>query len=200
MAVVITASFAAIAAALFVAELTDKDAFLLIAVATKVRPLVVFAAGATAFTITTALFVTAGSFLVRVVPVEWVRLAGGFVMIGYALWESRGLVGLRSVREDESMVEKPQAPLRAFITLVAALAVLDIAGDATEILTIVFVSQYSDPVLVFSAALTGLVAATAFETALGSRLGALLTPKRLQYVSVAVFFALGAAILALGFF
>lgn len=54
------ASFGLIAATLFVAELTDKDAFLLIAMSTKIRARVVFLAGATAFALTTTLFVTLG--------------------------------------------------------------------------------------------------------------------------------------------
>ena len=189
------ASFGFIAATLFVTELTDKDAFLLIALSTKVRTLIVFLAGATAFTITTAIIVTAGSFLLTAVPVYWVRFAGGAVMVAYGLWEARGLVGLRAVNEEESRVQKAATPWRAFAAMVGALALLDLAGDATEVLTIVMVAQYNDPLFVFSGVLTGLVAATAAETALGSRLGRVLTPRRLQLGSAAVFLLLGALIL-----
>lgn len=191
------AAFGAIAAALFVTELTDKDAFLLIAVSTKMRAWVVFLAGATSFTITTALFVSLGSVLVALVPVQAVRIAGGVIMIGYALWEAKGLVGLGSVEAEESKIERTGGLAKAFLSLVAALAFLDIAGDATEVLTIVFVAHYHDPVLVFSGSILGLVSAAAMETALGNRLGRLLTPKRLRVVSIAVFLVLGVSILVL---
>lgn len=192
------ASFAAIAAALFVTELTDKDAFLLISVSTRVRAQVAFLAGAVAFTLTTTLFVAAGSLLVTVVPVEWVRLAGGAVMVAYGLWEARGLVGEKPGERERSLEERPRRPLGAFFALVGALMLLDMAGDATEVLTIVFVGQYANDLLVFSGCLAGLLSATAVETALGNRLGKLLTPGRLQGLSALVFIVLGAAILAAG--
>jgi len=190
-------SFGAIAGAIFLAELADKDAFLLITVSTRVRAYVAFLAGATAFVITTTLFVTLGSVLIAFVPVYWVRLAGGVVMLAYGIWEARALVGLKQVEKEEAKVEKSGSPWRAFLALVAALALLDIAGDATEVLTIVFVARYADPLLVFLGACTGLVCASALESALGSRLGRVLTPDRLRFVSVAVFLALGAYIILL---
>ena len=190
-------SFGAIAGAIFLAELADKDAFLLITVSTRVRAYVAFLAGATAFVITTTLFVTLGSVLIAFVPVYWVRLAGGVVMLAYGIWEARALVGLKQVEKEEAKVEKSGSPWRAFLALVAALALLDIAGDATEVLTIVFVARYADPLLVFLGACTGLVCASALESALGSRLGRVLTPGRLRFVSVAVFLALGAYIILL---
>lgn len=192
------ASFGAIAAALFVTELTDKDAFLLIALSTKVRARLAFTAGAAAFTFTTALIVTAGSLLVTVVPVGWVRLAGGVVMVAYGAWEARGLVGERAVEEGEAKISSAGSALKVFASMVVALALLDLAGDATEVLTIVFVARYADPYLVFAAVCTGLISATAVETTLGSRLGRFLTPRRLRYGSAAVFLVLGFAIIFLG--
>lgn len=191
------ASFGTIAAVLFVAELTDKDAFLLITVSSKVRWRVAFLAGATAFTLNTLLFVLAGSVIVAIVPVHWVRLAGGVVMLGYGLWEAKGLVGKRAVEEEETRIQKARSPWGAFFALVAALSLLDLAGDATEVLTIVFVAQYANPYLVFSGVVAGLLTATALETALGSRLGRILTPDRIRYLSMGVFIALGASILLL---
>ena len=192
-------AFGGIAGAIFLAELADKDAFLLITVSTRVRARVAFLAGITAFALTTTLFVTLGSVLIVVVPVSWVHLAGGVIMIAYGLWEARALVGLREVEEQEARVEKTGSPWRAFFALVAALALLDIAGDATEVLTIVFVARYTDPLLVFLGACTGLFSAAALETALGNRLGRVLTPDRLRYVSVVVFLTLGVFIIVFSF-
>ena len=189
------AEFATIAGAMFVAELTDKDAFLLLALSTRVKARVAFLAGATAFVFTAAVIVTFGSLLLTVVPVFWVREAGGVVMIAYGIWEARGLVGLGAVREEESRIRRAETPWKAFFAMVAALALLDLAGDATEILMIVFLARFSNVLLVFTASVTGLVAATAMETTLGSRLRSLLTPKRLQLGSAAVFVTLGVLIL-----
>jgi putative Ca2+/H+ antiporter (TMEM165/GDT1 family) len=171
-----------------------------LAVSARVKAWVTFLAGAVAFTLTTSLFVTLGSLVVLVAPVGWIRLAGGLVMVAYGLWEFRGVVGQRAVEKEEARVEKTGTALKAFVALVVALALLDITGDATEILTIVYVSQYGDLLLVFTGCLLGLYAATAVEAALGSALKRILTPRRLRYVSSAVFLALGLSILALELF
>jgi len=188
-------AFGAVAAAIFVAELTDKDAFLLIAMSAKMRSSVVFSAGAVAFIFTTTVLVTAGSLLVAFVPVYLVRLAGGVLMIAYGLWTARGLIGMGAIEVEESRIESAGTAWRSFFALVAALAVLDLAGDATEVLTLVFVARYQDPILVFLGACFGLISATAVETALGNRLGRLFTPRRLRVGSAAVFLTLGTLIL-----
>lgn len=191
------AAFGTIAATIFIAELTDKDAFLLIAVSTRVKARVAFLAGAVAFVFTTTVIVALGSAIVVFVPVSWVKIAGGVVMVAYGLWEARGLVGMAAVREEEAKIQKAGSAWRAFAAMVVALALLDLAGDATEILTIVFVAHFANPLLVFTGVCSGLVSASALEATLGSRLGRLLTPLRLRLVSVVVFIGLGASILVL---
>jgi len=194
------ASFVTVAATLFVTELTDKDSILLIAVSTKVRARLVFSAGATAFIITTTLIVTLGTLLVSVVPVGWIRLAGGLVMIAYGAWQAKGLLGQGAVEAEESRIARAGSPWRVFVALVIALAALDLAGDATEVLTIVYVAQYGAPLFVFAGVCIGLLSATAVETTLGNRLGRLLTPKRLRIGSAAIFLALGVYIVLLASF
>ena len=193
-------SFATIAAALFVTELTDKDALLILSVATRVRAPVVFVAGAVAFVFDTAVIVLLGALLLTVVPIFLVRLAGGAAMLAYGLWEARGLAGKGTVDREESRIEKSRSSWKVFLTLLGSLIVLDLAGDATEILTIVFVAQWDNALLVFLAASAGLVAATGVETALGNRLGKILTPGRIRFGSMLVFLALGTAIILTTYF
>jgi len=191
------AAFGTIALTIFIAELTDKDAFLLIALSTRIRVRTVFLAGAVAFIFTTTVIIAVGSALITVVPVYWVRLVGGVVMIAYGAWQARGLVGMGAVAEEESRIEKARSAWKTFAAMVAGLALLDLAGDATEVLTIVFVARFPSPVFVFSAACVGLLSATAVETTLGSRLSRLLTPLRMRAVSAAVFLIIGASVILL---
>jgi len=191
------ATFGTIAVTIFIAELTDKDAFLLIALATRVRARTVFLAGAVAFVFTTTVIITLGSALIVVVPVYWVRLVGGGVMVAYGAWEARGLIGVGTVAADESRIEKAESAWRTFAAMVAGLALLDLAGDVTEVLTIVFVARFPSPAFVFSGACVGLLSATAVETTLGSKLSRLLTPLRMRAVSAAVFLILGVSIIVL---
>jgi putative Ca2+/H+ antiporter (TMEM165/GDT1 family) len=191
-------AFLTIVITIFVAELTDKDALLLLSLATRMRPLLVFAAGAVAFTISSAIIVVLGSVLIEYVPILWVRLAGGAIMLGYAALEY--LQGLRAEKNPEKKVEKfsknfGRREAYAFLGILVSLIVLDLAGDGTELVTIVFVAQFGNALLVFAGAVVALVGASAVEAALGSRLSSLLSAKKIRYVSVVVFVIIGTIII-----
>jgi len=194
----VAAAFLTIAGAIFVAELTDKDALLLLTLATKASPWRVFAAGSTAFTITSAIIVLLGSAIVSVIPIFWIKLAGGAIMLGYAFFQY--LKGLRDERNLERRGEslargQTRGAWKAFATMLLALIVLDLAGDATELLTIVFVAQFENLTLVFSAAVVALVAASGVETTLGNRLGRVLSARRIRFLSIVIFLAIGSLII-----
>lgn len=183
---------------IFIAELTDKDALFLLALATKTKASVVFLAGSVAFTISTAIIVLVGSVLIAVVPVFAIKLAGGAIMLGYA-----GLELYRFSREESHVDEREERLLERsaksvwsiFVPAVATLVLLDLAGDATELVTIVFLARFQDALVVFAGAVVGLVGAVAVETALGNRLGRVLSPRRIKYLSIAVFTVIGVAVI-----
>ena len=187
--------FFTIAGTIFIAELTDKDALLLLALATRIRPRIAFAAGATAFTITSAIIVTVGYFLIRIVPVLWIRIVGGFVIIAFAVWQYASTK--EEAVEEKKLLErtKRSSVWSVFLGAVSMLILLDLAGDATEVLTIVYVARFSNTLLVFFGAVLALVAASAIETILGSRLKKYLSPKRLRVLSLLVFLVLGSYII-----
>jgi putative Ca2+/H+ antiporter (TMEM165/GDT1 family) len=183
---------------IFVAELTDKDALFLLALATKTKASVVFAAGSVAFTISTAIIVLLGSLLITVVPVIAIKLAGGSIMLAYAALEYyRFSNEERSVDErEERLLEKSAGGVWSiFIPAVLTLIALDLAGDATELVTIVFLARYQDAVVVFAGAVIGLVAAVAVETTLGNRLGRVLSRKRIKYLSITIFTIIGVTVI-----
>jgi Ca2+/H+ antiporter, TMEM165/GDT1 family len=187
--------FFTVVATIFIAELTDKDALLLLALATRIRPRIAFAAGATAFTITTAIIVTVGYFLLKVIPVFWIRLAGGVIMIVFAIWQ---YVSTEEESEEKKLLERTRKKnaWSIFLSAVSLLIILDLAGDATEVLTIVLVARFSNALLVFLGAVLALVSASAVETILGSRLKRYLSPKRLRILSLLVFLVIGSLVIA----
>jgi len=194
----LTTAFLTIVGAIFVAELTDKDALLLLALATKTNPWRVFAAGSIAFTITSGIIVLVGSAIVVFVPIFWIKLAGGVIMIGYAFFQYA--TGLREeqdlARKGENLAKgQSRGALAAFATMVLALIVLDLAGDATELLTVVFVAQFENILLVFFAAVLALVAASGVEATLGHRLARVLSAKKIRYFSIAVFLLIGSVVI-----
>jgi putative Ca2+/H+ antiporter (TMEM165/GDT1 family) len=187
-------AFLAIIAAIFVAELTDKDALLLLSLATRIKPWVVFLAGSVAFTITSAIIVTLGYFLVSVVPVSLISLAGGLVMIAYGCWSFFQV----NKEEEELANAERRLSLKAsrslwfiFLHAVPLLILLDLAGDATEVLTILFVARFQNAFLVFAGAVPALVAATALETIIGNRLSKILSSRRIRIFSLIVFLTIG---------
>lgn len=195
---VLAAGFFTVLVTIFVAELTDKDALLLLSLGAKMRPVMVFAAGSIAFTSSTAIIVLLGAELVKYVPIFWVKVAGGVIMLGYAALEYfRGLQLEDHIEKNEGRFAKSlgRKELYAFLGIIGTLIVLDLAGDATELLTIVFVAQFRNILLVFSAAAVALVAAAALETVLGSRLATVLSAKRIRQVSVVVFLIIGSVII-----
>jgi len=183
---------------LFVAELTDKDALFLLALATKTKASLVFVAGSVAFTITTAIIVVLGSVLVAVVPVVAIKLAGGSIMLAYAVLEYYRFSNEErrvDAREERLLEGGGRGAWSIFVPAVLTLIALDLAGDATELLTVVFLARYQDALLVFAGTVVGLVAAVAVETALGSRLGRVLSRRRIKYLSIAIFTVIGLTVI-----
>lgn len=201
----LVAGFLTILVTMFVVELTDKDALLLLALATRINPWIVFASGALAFTITTTIIVSVGYVLLQFVPVWVIRAAGGIIMIGFAIWsylneqhEEREVE-----KEGERVVRKAtlkKTSWSIFLGALSMLIVLDLAGDATEVLTIVYVAHFQNVLLVFAGCVVALVAASAVETALGNRLGKLLSIEKIRFISLGIFLIIGAVILITTFF
>jgi Ca2+/H+ antiporter, TMEM165/GDT1 family len=180
---------------IFVTELSDKDALFLLALATKTKALVVFAAGSVAFTISTTIIILFGSLLIRFVPIVAIKLAGGSIMLIYAVWGYYRLSNqqLQIDEREERLLGRSASKgiWSIFIPAVLTLIALDIAGDATELVTIVLLARFDDALVVFLGAVIGLVAAVAVETALGNRLGRILSPQRIKYLSIVIFLAIG---------
>ena len=187
-------AFVTITVTIFIVELTDKDALLLLTLATRIKPWTAFAAGSTAFTITSAIIVSVGYFLIQIVPIFWVRLLGGFVMISFAIVQ---YLRLGSDEKDEKRLLSrtlKKSSWSIFLGAVSLLILLDLAGDATEVLTIVYVARFSNALLVFLGAVTALVSASALETILGRKLGKILSAARLRILSLVVFLVIGSVI------
>lgn len=192
------AAFLTTVGTIFVAELTDKDALFLLALATRTRASVVFVAGSVAFTVSTAIIVLLGSLLITVVPVIAIKLAGGLIMLAYAVLEYYRFSSeerLVDEREERLLDKSGRGPWSIFVPAVVTLVALDLAGDATELVTIVFLAHYQDALLVFAGAVFGLVAAVAVETSLGNRLGKVLSRKRIKYLSIAIFMIIGVTVI-----
>jgi putative Ca2+/H+ antiporter (TMEM165/GDT1 family) len=119
-------------------------------------------------------------------------------MIAYALWSYfAGAEEHESNEVERRLSNQNLTGLRSvFLSAVGFLVFLDLAGDATEVLTILFVSRYHDAVVVFVGAVIALVSATAVETTAGNRLSKILSASRVRTLSVLIFLIIGAAAIA----
>lgn len=184
---------------IFVAELTDKDALFLLALATKTKPSIVFVSGSVAFAVSTAIIVGLGSVLIALVPVFYIKLAGGVVMVGYAVFEYYRFTNEKRAvdeREERLLGKAAGGALSVIFPAILTLVLLDLAGDGTELVTIVLLARFQDALVVYAGAVIGLVGAVAVETTLGNRLARVISPSRLRYLSIAVFLAIGTAVIA----
>jgi putative Ca2+/H+ antiporter (TMEM165/GDT1 family) len=147
------------------------------------------------------IIVTLGYFLASILPVSLITITGGAIMIGYGAWS---LVKAHKSEEKEVSRAERRMSFNAsknvwavFLTTVPFLMLLDLTGDATEVLTILFVARFENTLLVFMGAVCALVAASAIETMIGNRLSKILTRDRIRIFSPLVFLVMGtAAILA----
>ena len=184
---------------IFVAELTDKDALFLLALATKTKPSIVFVSGSVAFAVSTAIIVGLGSVLIALVPVFYIKLAGGVVMVGYAVFEYYRFTNEKRAvdeREERLLGKAAGGALSVIFPAILTLVLLDLAGDGTELVTIVLLARFQDALVVYAGAVIGLVGAVAVETTLGNRLARVISPSRLRYLSIAVFLVIGTAVIA----
>ncbi|MCL5067872.1 MAG: TMEM165/GDT1 family protein [Thaumarchaeota archaeon] len=186
-------AFSTIVVTMFIAELTDKDALLLLTLAMKLKSRTAFAAGSTAFTISSAIIITAGYFLLQILPVYLVKLVGGIVMIGYALWQYFSEEGEAEGRMVERAIQR--TGWRVFLSAISLLILLDLAGDGTEVLEIIYVAHYANVLLVFLGSITGLIIASALETIIGGKLVRVLSIARIRIFSLLVFLIIGTVVI-----
>jgi len=184
---------------IFVAELTDKDALLLLALATKIKPWTAFASGSLAFTLTTTIIVSIGVVLTEFVPVNLIKIAGGVIMIGFVLhsYVTERKKERAAITEDERLLGRHgnKSVCGVFLGAVGMLMVLDLAGDATEVLTIVYVARFQNALLVFSGCVAALVSASAVETLIGNKLSRVLSVSKIRYLSLGIFLIIGSVII-----
>ncbi len=169
---------------IFLLELPDKTALATLVLATRHRPVPVFAGAAAAFVVQTVVAVVAGS-LFAFLPKDPVRIAAGLLFL--ALAAATALTNRRRVEaEEEQEVEKVEQRFHA--PLISAFVVVFVAewGDLSQLATAAFQARYQQPVLVFAASLLALWCVTAIAAAAGNRIGRLIPERPLQFAAAAV--------------
>ena len=177
---------------IFIAELPDKTALASLVLATRYKPLAVFAGAAVAFVIQSLIAVLVGG-LFSLLPESIVHRVAGVLFLVFAFFMWR--------RKDEDAEEKVEgtAPKEEnfFRGAWSAFIVVFLAewGDLTQLATATLQAKYRDPVSVFVGATLALWAVAAIAIVIGNRVGNLLNPKLIKGIAATIFALLGLALL-----
>lgn len=170
-------------------ELPDKTALATVLLATKNKPLPVFAGVALAFVIQTLVAVFAGS-LIALLPHQVVRIGAGLLFIGMAIvvaWRTRR----QQVAEAAEQVPAPSRGRdRPFITAFTMIMLAE-WGDLSQLATVAFQARYNQALTVFISATLALWTVTALAVFVGNRLGSLLPERPVQYAAAGLMVVIG---------
>lgn len=178
---------------IFLAELPDKTALASLVLATRYKPLVVFAGAAAAFVIQSMVAILIGG-LFTFLPQEIVHRVAGVLFLIFALFMWR-----RSDEDEEKEVEKETAGKKDsfFAGVWTTFIVVFLAewGDLTQLATATLEAQYRDPVTVFVGATLALWAVAGVAIVIGNRAGKLFNPEITKRIAAVIFALLGLALL-----
>ncbi|HUO84551.1 MAG TPA: TMEM165/GDT1 family protein [Thermoanaerobaculia bacterium] len=174
---------------IFAAELGDKTQLMVLAFATRFRPLPVLGGVLLASVGVSLVSVLVGSLLGHALPLLWINLLAGAAFIGFGLWTLRG-------EEEEDDDELPRK--RRFGPLITVCLTFFLAelGDKTMLATITIASRYDQPVAICLGAALGLFSANILAVVAGRVLGKQLPKRPLRYGAAAIFILSGLWILS----
>jgi len=175
-------TFAVVFGTIVFFEFLDRTNFALLSFAAREPPFAAWLGAVSAFALTTLLSMAVGTVLVDTLRPELylVRLAGGLLLVGYAVY----------LLVHHAADEQVRAGRNALTTAFLMIFLLEL-GDTTMILTINFVATYTDPIVVGLAAFLGLAFVAGTSCILGPRIGARVEPKQLELAVIAVLATVG---------
>jgi putative Ca2+/H+ antiporter (TMEM165/GDT1 family) len=180
------AVFAAVFPLIFLGELPDKTMFATLVLASRGRPLAVWAGAAAAFTVHVVIAVAVGSALFAVIPKEALDAVVAAMFLAGAVYSFL----IRNQEEDTTRTLRPAGS--AWRVTAGAAAVIFIAewGDLTQILTANLAARYHNPLSVGVASLLALWAVAAIAVVSGANLLRFVSVRTLRLVTAAVLLAL----------
>jgi putative Ca2+/H+ antiporter (TMEM165/GDT1 family) len=170
-------------AVVFLLELPDKTALATLLLASRLRPIPVFAGTALAFLIQSVVAVFAGSLL-SFLPRAPVRIVAGLAFVVVAAVLVRRNFRQQAEVEEKEIVKEQRRHRSPFVT---AFLVVFIAewGDLTQLATAALQARYQRAVPVLVASTLALWSVSGLAVVAGNRLGAVI-PQRLLELTAAV--------------
>jgi putative Ca2+/H+ antiporter (TMEM165/GDT1 family) len=181
------------AVAIFVAEFGDKSQLLALGFSTRYDPRPVILGIVVAAAVVQGISVAVGAALGAVLPETAIGIVAGIAFLGVAAWTLRGD---DQAGEDDAVASATRQPRRwyAVAGLVAATFLLGELGDKTMLATFALAAR-QPPIATWIGATIGMVAANLVAVAVGSQLGARLSPRAVRIGSAALFAIAGVLVL-----
>jgi len=176
-------------AVIFLLELPDKTALATLLMASRLRPLPVFAGTALAFVIQSVVAVFAGSLL-GFLPRTPVRIAAGLAFVVVAAVLVRRNFRKQAEVEQKEIIREERRHRGPFLT---AFLVVFIAewGDLTQLATAALQARYQRAVPVLVASTLALWSVSALAVVAGNRLGTLIPQRPLELTAAVITGAIG---------
>jgi Ca2+/H+ antiporter, TMEM165/GDT1 family len=170
---------------IFIAELPDKTALATVLMATRERPLAIFLGAALAFVVQTVVAVFFGQFL-NLLPVKYVHWFSAVLFIVFAVMAWRRRDSGHEGGEAKAASTFWQSAFKAFMVIFIAEW-----GDLTQLATATLVAKFGQPLLIFTASVLALWAATAVAIFVGRAAKSFIDVKVLNRVAAILFFGIG---------
>lgn len=170
---------------IFLGELPDKTMFASLALASKGRPVAVWAGAALAFLVHVVIAVSVGVAVFTLLPHRVVDALVALLFIVGGVYSFR----IRNQEEESADVTTPRSGLRTAGTATAVIFVAE-WGDLTQILTANLAARYHSPLSVGVGALLALWAVAAVAVVSGSSLLRIISVQTLRVVTAVVLVAL----------
>jgi putative Ca2+/H+ antiporter (TMEM165/GDT1 family) len=170
-------------ATIFVAELGDKSQLLVLAMATRLRPVPLLVGIVVATAILQAMAVGVGALLQVSLPERPITIAAGVLFIVFGLWT------LRPAPAREEVAEVPSSERSALLAALAAFFLAEL-GDKTQLATLTLATRYS-ALGVWIGATLGMSGASALALVVGRALGSRLPERPIRIAAAAMFLTVG---------
>lgn len=164
---------------IFIGELPDKSMFASLVLASRGRPLAVWAGVCAAFLTHVLIAVTIGVGLVRLLPHVWVEV---FVTLLFAAGSVFAFIEANS-EDEEALVEKEEHSHSRVMTVAFSVIFIAEWGDLTQILTANMAAHYHSPVSVAIGATAGLWAVATLAVLSGQGIMRYVSVKRVRQLT-----------------
>ena len=175
----------------FVAELGDRTQLLLLALATRHRPLPVLGGLLLGYSTMTLVAVALGAVIGNALPETAVTVGSGLVFLGFAGWT---VLGDDHDTDDRELADHEGRHPMALMATIAGAVMLSEIGDKSMLATATLATE-GDAIAVWLGATLGIVCSGALGVAAGRLLAEWVNPTFLRWTSAGLFAAFGVAML-----